>query len=290
MHYLHRMDAAVNVHDELVRRGWVAYDYTEDRSDSQTDYFAPAHWEGIAEKGGYIACINVASSGGGTRWRRQNVKGDTCLRCGGDCLEPNGWTIEEAKAAPETYSRHRAAVLWPGSMPLYPLVVGPGDFDDNGRERCPQCCGRGYMWKAGVSAEPRPDHQANPKGCTWHVERGGRILAKGTGLSACYDGNDHLPDRALAVRVAVRNLCDRIGAACGKPAPVPTAKAGRRERQTAPTIKEPDAPATKSQLFYLHCLSKSDTRGLTLTKAQASALIERARAGENVLPLLQATQ
>ena len=34
--------------------GWKVYGYYEDKSDSMADYWSPAHWDGIAEKNGYI--------------------------------------------------------------------------------------------------------------------------------------------------------------------------------------------------------------------------------------------
>ena len=38
-------------------------------------------------------------------------------------------------------------------------------------------------------------------------------------------------------------------------------------------IKDPKAPATKGQLFYLHILTGEDTRGWTLTKGEAAKQI-----------------
>ena len=39
--------------------GWAVYGYKPDHSDSYTDYYSPEDWSGIAEKNGYILCVNV---------------------------------------------------------------------------------------------------------------------------------------------------------------------------------------------------------------------------------------
>lgn len=39
--------------------GWKVYRYHADESDSMTDYYSPAYWDGVAEKNGYILCVNV---------------------------------------------------------------------------------------------------------------------------------------------------------------------------------------------------------------------------------------
>lgn len=46
-------------HKLMSMDGWKVYGYHEDRSDSMTDYYDPASWGGVAEKNGYILCVNV---------------------------------------------------------------------------------------------------------------------------------------------------------------------------------------------------------------------------------------
>ena len=62
-----------------------------------------------------------------------------------------------------------------------------------------------------------------------------------------------------------------------KQEPAPTEDAQERH-----AMQNPDGPATSRQLWALHCITKRDTRGWTLTKAQASELIDRAKGGEDI--------
>lgn len=55
-----------------------------------------------------------------------------------------------------------------------------------------------------------------------------------------------------------------------------------------PTITNPGEPATSRQLFLLHCLLRRDTRGWTLTKQEASDLIDAIKNGQDVADRLPA--
>jgi hypothetical protein len=57
--------------------------------------------------------------------------------------------------------------------------------------------------------------------------------------------------------------------------------------QSNVVMLNPDEPATKRQLWALHCITKLDTRNWQLTKAEASNLIGRAKKGENILQFVQ---
>lgn len=46
-------------HKLMNLEGWTVYGYHADKSDSMTDYYCPAYWVGVAEKNGYILCVNV---------------------------------------------------------------------------------------------------------------------------------------------------------------------------------------------------------------------------------------
>ena len=39
--------------------GWEVHGYKPDESDAMTDYWSPASWGGVAEKNGYILCVDV---------------------------------------------------------------------------------------------------------------------------------------------------------------------------------------------------------------------------------------
>lgn len=58
MYYALR-DAKVNIAHYLREHGWTIYGYKADESDSMTDYYSPADWEGVAEKNGYVLVVDM---------------------------------------------------------------------------------------------------------------------------------------------------------------------------------------------------------------------------------------
>ncbi len=194
-HWTDKRSAVAMVGAELARRGWTLYGWTDDASDAMTDYFAPAHWDGVATRDGATVCVDVSgytvssNSGGRDRVRYVPDPAATCDRCHGERLEPGAPTLDEARA--------RGGVVSPIGYFGHGWGVGHPDGDEfprefHGRRRCSRCAGRGHMLRQETYREPWPTFQANAKGCTWHVERDGRILAQGTGVYAVagerYDG------------------------------------------------------------------------------------------------------
>ena len=49
-------------HKLMSMEGWTVYGYHADNSDFMTDYYDPASWNGVAEKNGYILCVNIYGS------------------------------------------------------------------------------------------------------------------------------------------------------------------------------------------------------------------------------------
>ena len=47
-------------HKLMATEGWEVYGYHADESDSMTDYYSPAYWNGIATKNGYILVVNCS--------------------------------------------------------------------------------------------------------------------------------------------------------------------------------------------------------------------------------------
>jgi len=92
-------------------------------------------------------------------------------------------------------------------VPLVAQVVSPLHFDEQGRERCVRCGGRGHAWKLEEVHVDWPEFQANPARKLWHVEREGRILDSGIGLGPCGDWD------AARSQAAVERLVARIEAA-----------------------------------------------------------------------------
>ena len=58
-YYDYREVKVMIAHKLMAMDGWKVYGYKEDRSDSMTDYYDPANWNGVAEKNGYVLCVDV---------------------------------------------------------------------------------------------------------------------------------------------------------------------------------------------------------------------------------------
>ena len=55
--------AIVRIGEELQRRGWEIFGFTEDKSDPTTDYYAPASWRGIAAHDDYPDIVVGTTNG-----------------------------------------------------------------------------------------------------------------------------------------------------------------------------------------------------------------------------------
>ena len=61
--YYEYQDVKVMIaHKSMSMDGWKVYGDHTDESDAMTDYFDPAYWGGIAEKNGYILCVDVCQA------------------------------------------------------------------------------------------------------------------------------------------------------------------------------------------------------------------------------------
>jgi hypothetical protein len=62
MHWIERQKARTRIGEELQRRGWKIFGYTEDKSDPMTDYYAPTSWDGVAthpDHPNVVVCVDV---------------------------------------------------------------------------------------------------------------------------------------------------------------------------------------------------------------------------------------
>jgi hypothetical protein len=176
-----------------------------------TDYHAPASWDGVAERCGYVVVVDISPessllkrSGG---WRTtKRVRGDDCPHCGATGKEPDGWTLEAARADPREFNQSWARDV----QALLPDVVNPRLFDADGDQKCTRCSGKGHAWKLEEVTLPWPSFQSNSALKLWHVEKDGRILDSGIGLGPCADW-----DRERATS-AVGRIVNRIEAAIAR--------------------------------------------------------------------------
>lgn len=209
MHWTERRRARVNLALGLQAQGWTLYGFKEDRSDSMTDYYDPACWDGIAEKSGHVVVVDVKPSNetilkrSGGYETTKRVPGDDCTHCQGTGKEPDGWTYEEALASPQEFNLARTKRQTPGAVPLMPHVVSPLYFE-YGAEKCVKCSGLGHTWKLEQVSVDWPEFGPNPPHKLWHVEKDGRILDSGVGLRPCADWDK---ERAQA---AVERIVNRI--------------------------------------------------------------------------------
>ncbi|GMV81446.1 MAG: hypothetical protein AMXMBFR7_26300 [Planctomycetota bacterium] len=217
MHYTEKRAAVACVGRALKELGWEILGWKEDQSDSMTDYFSPESWDGVATKGEFVACVDVGAYAVGQSGkpieRRIPQQGPKCERCGGSGEDPLRITLKQARQNPHAYHLAVAKLDCPDAEEVkdaqgrvtglrstspdgttctrivQPLsgVVSPIPFSSDGENflLCHRCHGQGH-----TVAPPKvevighyPTFQATPKGMAWHVEKAGRIVAKGKGLS-----------------------------------------------------------------------------------------------------------
>ena len=71
--YYDYRDVKVMIAHKLMKmEGWKVYGYKADHSDAMTDYWDPADWGGVAEKNGYILCVDVYGAAEPTEIRKYN--------------------------------------------------------------------------------------------------------------------------------------------------------------------------------------------------------------------------
>jgi hypothetical protein len=149
MWYGDKRESVVNIAHRLIERGWKIYGYHEDQSDSMTDYYHPASWDGIAEKDGFVLLVDVyGTSASGKQVTKQTVNVDwerirklEALR--DDAASPEG---EKQACQYQINKMLEKAEASKQVVKVYPT------------------------FKYG-----------NPGKCNWHLEKDGEILDKGIG-------------------------------------------------------------------------------------------------------------
>lgn len=211
-HWTEKRTAKAILGAELAGRGWTIHGYKADESDAMTDYYAPADWDGLAEKGDVVLVVDMyeAHPDGYQPTKHVPQVSGPCPRCLGLKADPEGWTYQAALDDPRTWNKVSAPE---GTYSLMPDVVSPLHFfgcgpmgdsssydaEDHGRERCRRCQGSGVTYGP-AKEEPKgprwPAHMASPKGVLWHIEKGGKIVKRGHKLYhiAREEYNRHEPE------------------------------------------------------------------------------------------------
>ncbi|RKI83745.1 hypothetical protein D7V90_07585 [bacterium 1xD42-87] len=147
-------------HKLMSMEGWKVYGYKEDRSDSMTDYYDPANWDGVAEKNGYILCVDVYGAAEPQEIRKYNYSGFTYDRSIAEKIKKlEAMTVERGASEAEEAS---------AKLSIERLQKKAEEATENANK---------YIVVGTV-----PGHMAHPPKMNWHIEKDGIIIAKGNGI------------------------------------------------------------------------------------------------------------
>lgn len=159
-YYDYREVKVMIAHKLMLMDGWKVYGYTPDQSDSMTDYHSPAHWDGIAEKKGYVLCVNVYGAAEPQEIRKYNYSGFTYDRNISDKIKKlEAMTVERGASPAEAAS---------AKMMIERLQKKAEEATENVNK---------YIVVGMI-----PGHMAHPSRMNWHIEKDGIIIAKGNGI------------------------------------------------------------------------------------------------------------
>lgn len=158
--YYEKQEGKVKIAEALMERGWKVYGYHADESDSMTDYYSPAYWNGIAVKNGFILVVDINRDEKEQKIERYNPKGNLSIEDREKITkleamtQENGATAGEEENAKKLIEKIKEKI---SDQPAYETI--------------------GFI----------PAHMANPGKCKWHIEKDGKIYDKGTGITKYAD-------------------------------------------------------------------------------------------------------
>ena len=159
-YYSYREVKVMIAHKLMSMEGWKVYGYKEDRSVSMTDYFDPANWDGVAEKNGYIVCVDVYGAAEPQEIREYNHSEVTYDKSFAEKIKKlEAMTVErgaseaEAESAKKMIERLQEKAIEAAENASKYIVVGTV-----------------------------PGHMEHPPKMNWHIEKDGMIIAKGNGI------------------------------------------------------------------------------------------------------------
>lgn len=159
-YYNYREVKVMIAHKLMAMDGWKVYGYKEDKSDPMTDYWEPANWGGIAEKNGYILCVDVYGAAEPTEIRKYNYSGvaydhnivEKIKKLEAITIERGASEMEEANA----------------KLSIKRLQKKAEEAAENANKY--------------IVVDTIPGHMAHPPKMNWHIEKDGIIIAKGNGI------------------------------------------------------------------------------------------------------------
>ena len=158
-------------HKLMAMDGWKVYGYHADNSDPMTDYYDPASWDGVAEKNGYIFCVDVYGASEPQNIYKFNSDGLAYDRNIMDKIEKlSQMTVERGASEQEEES---------AKMMIARL-----------QEKSQKLTEEKYIVTGVI-----PGHMANPPRMNWHIEKDGVYIAKGNGILKYADISSNIQER-----------------------------------------------------------------------------------------------
>ncbi|MBZ4494453.1 hypothetical protein M1I50_09670 [Clostridioides difficile] len=155
--YYEKKDAKVNIAHALMDLGWEVFGYKANESDAMTDYYSPADWDGIASKNGYVLVVDNTGTYYSS-YEKYKIEYDTNSSNKYDKIDKlknmtieNGCTEEEAETAKLMLDKIEASIK---ENTIKEIICVYPSFQ-----------------------------YGNPKGSIWHIEKEGKIIAKGRSLT-----------------------------------------------------------------------------------------------------------
>lgn len=161
--YYQYRDVKVAMAHKLMKMdsGWKVYGYKPNESDMMVDYWSPADWGGIAEKNGYVLCVNVNFSAERKEEREYNLD---------NANVQNADTMEKIKKLQQmTVARGASEAEEKSASEMIQKLKNKINENQKNSEKY---IVTGYI----------PAHMANPPRMNWHIEKDGMIIAKGNGI------------------------------------------------------------------------------------------------------------
>lgn len=161
--YYEYQDVKVMIaHRLMAMDGWKVYGYSADNSDPMTDYYDPAHWGGVAEKNGYILCVDVYGASEPEEIRKYNYNNS-------DYVVDNATKGKIAKLERMTVERGASQQEEETAKAAIEKLMEKVNQNQGKKEQ---------YTVVGVI----PAHMANPPRMNWHIEKDGIYVAKGNGI------------------------------------------------------------------------------------------------------------
>ena len=157
--YYEYQDVKVMIaHKLMAMDGWKVYGYKADESDSMTDYWSPASWGGVAEKNGYVLCVDVYGAS-----EPQNI-----YKFNNDGLAYDRNIMDKIKKLSQMTVERGASEQEEESAKMMITRL---------QEKVQKATEEKYIVTGVI-----PGHMANPPRMNWHIEKDGIYIAKGNGI------------------------------------------------------------------------------------------------------------